>query len=728
MTVALAAFLALKLYFTPDRIKNLIVKYTSENLKRETSLDSATLTLRGFAVKNLRVSDYPDFKHGEFISVLEFDIRPDLMALLRRQLKVNSIIATGVNLNVIEVSTGTYNFSDILRSSPTAGQSGNSNPGGATAFSISNITLKNSSLSYLSADKTMAVKFSGLKFTAASISGENLFPFEAESGVKVKSPYLTGDFPVTMKGRLNLGGLDPDKGKVVIETGTIKAGNIDAGYTGALEGFLKSSVKLTLNIKPFSTSDLKPYIPAVPLRIPIPATEIVSEFNSTTSSAVFKSISFKSGPAEGSLKGNVKWTPVFDYELLANVKVHSPKMQSDALSVNFPAIPKGYTIPPASIDAELALTPEKVSITRAEIAAASLKGSLVGDLTQTPLSFAGIVEAAIGEMKDFSTIVPLLKPYEPKGKAGAKIKIFYAKKLALSGKIIFNGMGAKFSGCELSALKGSIAISKKQVKSKGISAKLNGAELKMDFSASNYLEHPKIVFNLEQAPVTIAELPALSGEQSSGTVKATQPAPQGKPFSFDLRGTSKIAGITYPELNTKESEFKYDLKGISTDMKGLSGKASFEVKGGKLDNLCALAEKNKVSKVALYPMVILAVASRTIKGVKLPDFNTIVFNKMEGDYLFENGVMKLQKSNMDAEQADVNASGSINLVTEEIDMKVSVKLKKASGISMSVPLAMKIKGTFTAPEAKVDMKSVMDQPVIKDNLKKLMDSLLKKKK
>ncbi|MBI5063646.1 MAG: hypothetical protein HZB87_09360, partial [Desulfatitalea sp.] len=52
---------------------------------------------------------------------------------------------------------------------------------------------------------------------------------------------------------------------------------------------------------------------------------------------------------------------------------------------------------------------------------------------------------------------------------------------------------------------------------------------------------------------------------------------------------------------------------------------------GKLDNLCALAEKNKVSKVALYPMVILAVASRTIKGVKLPDFNTIIFSKMEGD-------------------------------------------------------------------------------------------------
>ncbi|MBI5063645.1 MAG: AsmA-like C-terminal domain-containing protein [Desulfatitalea sp.] len=96
--------------------------------------------------------------------------------------------------------------------------------------------------------------------------------------------------------------------------------------------------------------------------------------------------------------------------------------------------------------------------------------------------------------------------------------------------------------------------------------------------------------------------------------------------------------------------------------------------------------------------------------------------------MFENGIIKLQKSTLDAEQADVNASGSVNLVTEEIDMKVSVKLKKASGISMSVPLAMKIKGTFTAPEAKVDMKSVMDQPVVKDNLKKLLDGLLKKKK
>ncbi len=728
MALGLATFVGLKLYFTPARIKALIVSYAAANLKREASLDSATLTLRGFAVKNLRISEYPDLKKGEFLSVAEFDIRPDLLALLKKQIKIGSILASGVNLSIVEVATGTYNFSDMLQSQPGAGVAGTSVAAAPPAFSISNITVKNLKLSYLSADKSMAVRLSDTKFTAGNISGADFFPFEAGSKLKVKSPYLSGEFPVSVKGKLDLGGLNPEKGKVIIEAGSLKAGNINAGYSGELEGFQKFSIKLALNVEPFSTSDLKPYLPAVPPRIPVPVIRVSAVFNATTSSAVFKSIEFKSGPAEGNLTGRAAWNPAVDYELQARLKVRSPKMASDVLAVNFPAVPKGYQLPPANIDAVVSLTPEKISITEAKLSAASLQGGIVGDLKRSPLSFIGIARFNVGEMKDMAAIAPFLKQFEPKGKAGADIKISYAKKLALSGKASFNGMGAKFAGCELSSLKGAIDISKNQMKSKGISAKLNGAELKMDLAAQNYLERPKITLNVEQAPVVIPEISISTAAQGGGPVKAAQLAAQEKPLTFDLSGVSKIGGLTYPELNAGESTFKYDLKGISADLTGLSGRASFAVKGGKFDNLCALAEKNKVSKVVLYPMVILAVASRTIKGVKLPDFNTVVFSKMEGDYVFENGVMRLQKSSLDAEAADVNASGSINLATEEIDMRVSVKLKKASGISMSVPLAMKIKGTFAAPEAKVDVKSVLDQPVIKDNLKKLWDGLVKKKK
>ena len=728
LALCLAVFIGLKLYFTPDRIKTLITSYASANLKREASLDSASLTLHGLTVKNLRISEYPNLKKGEFLSIAEFDIRPDLKALFKRQLKVNSILASGVKISIVEVTTGTYNFSDMLSSQPGSGAAGAAAVAAPPAFNISKIAIKDLSLSYLSADKTISVLLSGTKFSAGNISGDIFFPFEADSNLKVKSPYLSGEFPVSMKGKLNLAGLDPDKGKAIIETGTLKAGNINAGYTGELEGFRKFSVKLALNIKPFSTSDLKPYFPATPPSIPVPAIQVATVFKATNSSAVFKSIEFKSGPAEVRLAGFAEWNPALNYNMQARLTVRSPKMATDVLAVNFPAVPKGYQLPPANIDASISLTPEKVSIKEAKLSAASIQGNLIGDLTQFPLSFVGIARFNVGTMKDLVTIAPFLKQYDPKGKVDANIKIRYDKKLALSGKVNFNGMGAKFSGCELSALKGTIGISKKQIKSKGIRAKLNGAELKVDFSALNYLEHPKIVLNFEQAPVLISEIILSTGAASTGTIKAAQPVAQAKPFSFDLNGVSKLGGLTYPELNAGESTFKYNLKGISPDLTGLTGQASFEVKGGKFDNLCALADKNKISKVALYPMVILAVASRTIKGVKLPDFNTVVFTKMEGDYVFENGVMRLQKSNLVAEVADVNASGSINLVTEEIDMKVSIKLKKASGISMSVPLVMKIKGTFAAPEAKLDMKSVLDQPVIKDNLKKLMDSLLKKKK
>jgi DUF4097 and DUF4098 domain-containing protein YvlB len=85
--------------------------------------------------------------------------------------------------------------------------------------------------------------------------------------------------------------------------------------------------------------------------------------------------------------------------------------------------------------------------------------------------------------------------------------------------------------------------------------------------------------------------------------------------------------------------------------------------------------------------------------------------------------------------ADATVSGNINLTTEELDMTISLKLKKESGISMSVPVRMIVKGTFNAPSVKLDMKSVMEQPVVKKAVKnvteqatKLLDGWLKKRK
>ena len=46
LAIGLTAFLTLKFYFTPDRIRKLVMEYAGKNIGREISLDAAALNLR----------------------------------------------------------------------------------------------------------------------------------------------------------------------------------------------------------------------------------------------------------------------------------------------------------------------------------------------------------------------------------------------------------------------------------------------------------------------------------------------------------------------------------------------------------------------------------------------------------------------------------------------------------------------------------------------------------
>ncbi|MBU2574221.1 MAG: AsmA family protein [Elusimicrobia bacterium] len=733
LLLGLVSFAALKFYFTPERIKTLLTGYAEANLKRQISLDSAALNLRGFSIKNLRIAEHPDFGKREFFSAEEFSIRPDFRALLKKELKINSISASGLNVSIIEVKKNVYNFSDLM--SPPQPPEGAKKPGAESAakppaFGISNISVKNSRLSYTSADKTLHVALDEIKLSASSIAGESLFPFEADFKLKLKSPYLSGDFPAYLKGKASLGALDPKKGKVRIEKALLTAGKINCELKGELENFLEPDASLDLRIKPFSSTDLKAFFPAVPARILLPAVNAAAGFKLTAGKIAFKSLDFKAGPVEGSLKGRLAWDPVFSYALNARVKAQVPEMNTDVLAKKFPAVPKGFHLPLTEIEADAALNPGKIKVKLAKLSAASLAATMTGKFALEPFSASGALKISAGDIHDLAQIVPALKPYKIKGKAGGGFNFTFDKILALRGKASFENVSAQFFDRKLSGLKGAVEIAKDRLSAEGVSGKLDGEDLKLGFSAKNYAAHPQVLLNLDLAAL---RLPAALPAESAGKAGAAKKRANAKPFYFNLEGKTRLGAISHPNLAAGETVIKYALKNISEDLKNLSGQASFEVNGGKFEKLYDLAKENKAAKVALYPILILGKSSKLAKGLKLPDFNTITFTKMEGDYAFKNGLMKIQKSVLISNVADASSAGSINLAADTLDLKISTTLKEASGIRMSVPVGMFVKGTFENPRVKLDAKSVMKQPAVKKNLKKavkegskLLKKLLKK--
>ncbi|MCX5784527.1 MAG: hypothetical protein NTX59_02455 [Elusimicrobia bacterium] len=727
--LALAGALALKIYFTPERVKRLALDYASSNLKREIDFKSASVNLSGFSVAGLRVSEYPDFSKGEFLSAEAVSVRPSLRELIfSGKIKVRSVSADGLKLKVMEIKKDTYNFSDLLSAKGNAGPPAARKSSAAPApLGISKLSVKNSRFSYRNFAGDMAVTIKDITLDAKNISPDTLFPLEANFTLDIAMPAFKGSMPVYLKGRAALGGWDPQKGRAEIEHARLSLGALKLEFSGKLSNLMEPEAELKLALKSFSTSDLKPFFPAAPGGIIVPATDADTAFKMTFNDLRLNSLTFKAGPASGALKGALAWNPLFDYSFNAELKAQIPEMDSSELSKQFPMVPAGFKIPLTDIKVSAAIKPSAADIRSFEAHTKGMDLSGSAAIKLAPAMQATVkLKAEITDLSRLSKLATALEPYALIGRAGADLSCGWTGALSVSGRADFSGVGAGAAGRKLSGLKGALDFSKDMIVSGPLSGKLDGEDFKGSFSVKNYTSHPKAVFDFKLAKFAMKDLPAASG--GGKDAKKPPQKPDAQPFYVDLAGAAEVGAIEHPNFSAKAAAFKCDLKNISPDLKELSGVAAFNVGAGKLSELYELAKNNKAAKVALYPLIVLQKASKLAKGARLPDFNNIAFDKIEGDYLFDKGVMKINKSLLTAAVADVSSSGSINLSAETLDMKLNNRLKEASGIKMSAPLTLLVTGTMASPSVKLDIKSVMEQPAVKkavDNAVKQGSKLLK---
>lgn len=724
---AAAGALALKIYFTPQRLKAITTDYASRNLKREVSFDSVSIGLPGLKITNLRVSEFPDFKKGEFFSAASFSARPDLRRLLRGELKINSVSASGLSMRVTELRPEVYNFSDLIE--PGEAPKPRTNPAKAKAaparpLHISSLKVRDSSFVYTNADGDLKVTLRDIDLAAAGISPEGLFPVEASFTLGLDSPYFKGDLPASLGGRLSLGGFDPARGSAEIDKASLSFGKVSASFRGSLKNLIEPDASLRLEIAQFSTADLRKAFPALPPKILLPEIEADADFKLTGRDVRLRSVKLQAGPLKASLKGSAAWAPAFTYNLSAEIKAQVPEMDTTLLArkaKGYP-VPSGLKLPLAEIAASLRLRPghaDAPSFTL-ESSPLSAAGKVFFDYSGKQARTSGRFKATVKDLSRLAAIAPeATKDYSLTGAAVVSADFSYSGSPSVKGRAELKGAGALFAGHRLESLSGTLDFTEDSAAARKLSGTLDGGAFTAAFRASDLLKRPKADFDLDLARLVLPDLPPPGPDKKPAQAAGGEKKPG---LLADISGRLKVSEVTNANFSCRDLSASLALTGVSADLRSLDGKAGFTAGPGKFSGLYALAERSKAAKVALYPVLVLQKASRHVKGVQLPDFDNLDFDLMEGDYSFAGGNMKLNKSSLKAPAADVSSSGSINLPAEKLDMRIDTRLKAASGIRMSAPIALNVTGTFSDPSVKPDVRSIAEQPAVKKAIEKIAPS------
>jgi len=722
LALAVAA-VGLKLYFTPERLKAMALEYADKSLGREVTFDAVKLSLSGVSITNLRVSESPDFKKGEFLSAAAFAVRPALRPLLSRKIVINSISADGLKMRVVEVKKNVYNFSDLIAAVPAAAAKPADKTSATPSLAISSLKVRGSRFSYNNATGDMWVALRDINLTASGISPEGFFPLEADFSIDAKSPYFTGTVPASIKGRVDMAGWNIEKGQAQLGRVSLELGGLKAEIKGSLKNLLEPDAKLSVSVKPFSTSDLKKYFKDLPPAIQLPALRADADFKMTLKDIDLRTVAFSAGPAKGTLKGHAGWEPKVTYSLAVDLNASTPEIDTSVLArdMKLSQVPAGYKLPQAAILAKLTVKDGAADITSFSLktAALGLDGRALVNFGGVSLRSSGSAKAEIKDLSKLAAIAPaLLAPYALSGAAGADLDYNYAGEISIKGKATLGGIGAVVAEHKLTGLSGNIEFSKDSVTARTLEGKLDGQDLKASFTGRDLLKHPKADFDFKLAKLTLKDLPP--AQAAAGHTAAEKKPAAGEPFYLDIAGRAEIGAIEHPNFRCGTAAMNMALVNISDDLKALGGSASFTVGAGKFSELYVLAGRYKAAKVALYPLLVLQKASKLAKTLRLPDFNNIAFDLIEGDYSFEKGVMKLSKSALKSSVADVTSSGSINLPAEKLDMKINTTMKEGSGMKMSEPVGMLVKGTFADPSVKPDLKSIAEQPVVKKAIEKAL--------
>lgn len=745
---------ALRIAFPPAKVKALLIAKMSEVLHREVQIETISIGLRGLKVKSFKVSEKPSFDKGTFVQARQFMIKPNLLALLKKQISISEVTLISPKINIIRRADGSFNFSDLMVKKVTEAKKEEKvekiPPVKVKpipfSFLVSKVSISGGDVNFI--DRTPQKLSADLKNIDLSVYGISLVsPFFVEGSLDVEKEKLKGS--LAFKGSINI-----KEESIKIKESLVAIAGAGIGATGSVEKFMEpDKLSFAVNIKSerFALEKLSKIFP----------------FSGNLLMAGEPDIS---ADVSGNLKrigirGNIGFRKV---EVLFKDLFHKPAGIEGGIGLDI------------ILEDNNILKLNSISIALGGMKASS-SGKVAGLKGEMALNLKVALEKF--DMKSLQELVPLAKDYGLAGMVGGETEISGGlKSLNISGRIgvenvtsIQKEMTVKLDRSNLN-YSGNILDFKKPTANFALD--IGTVEVKMVEKPEKPKGEKPESEQAKQEPLTVAEKPS---------VKVAIPA------DVTLSGNIKLKKLSFQNYQVSDCSAKLDLAKSMLNLKLLSlsaysgsvkGNLSADLMDSSLESLkfnldgdvknidihqviqaTGFEPKGQFYAIASGQMKVsgrgkdfsklngsglVGIKDVKIKGIKIldriasaaniPEFKETSFKSGSGTLTIEKGKVHLANVKTEGgDKLDAYCSGNADLIRKTQDIKGDIKFtKKYSGGDLAkyagdaegrVTVPFKIGGTFEDPKVNLDWGKLTKKAAEKaaeDVLKKEIEKGLKK--
>lgn len=706
VVLVIVAVFTLKKMFPPEKIRELVVKTASQQLKREVKLGQIDVGLfSGISVKDFALSESPNFKNGTFIQSGEFLLKFQIIPLLRKKVVIDEIRLESPQIRIVQNSDGkTFNFSDLVHPStvPAAkpAEPSKSAEPSPISLTISKAKISKGKVEFI--DKTPRKIKALLQPIDLTVLGSGFNkPMFLEMAVGVNAVVNGKQVKGDLKAK---SGIDLKIQKFQCESLQWKMAGLTLDLKGKIENFLKPEFDLSASIHDVDIQKLSQWV------------------------TLPKEIVVLGSPRLGvDVKGGLDDLNTSLSVDLSNVEIRYADLFQKVQGTDFTVKLNGKL----KKQKDATLNSLKIKLASVEV---ELKGDVQNLTSSAPLLKIKVNTNPI-DLKEIGKLSRLTVPYQPAGQISLLANVDgNLKLLQMKGTLNLDKVQAKYDKMNLDAVSGQINFTGSSVEISKLTGRLSAvgkipSDFQIQASVKNF-KQPDIFLDANFSALDLGMF--LSDEKKDGKKKEQQPKEEKKkeeaPYTgpeIKIQGKMTVGKVIYTKFEGQNAKASWNLTGVTPPLGKINGNMQFEMIQGKINKIPLLS---------------------VIAPILRLDPSALVYSKMGGHFNVTQGTAKTEDFQINSPTIDLFAKGSLHLPTNKPDMILTAKLSKGSlggavgefsGDEEGRPtFAFKLKGNWkpvldtSQIQKKVTEKATQEikkkaTEVLQDQGKKLLEGLFK---